>query len=68
MDLKEVLFHRTQEELKSYFAMAESGENTDEEREKQRERFSAVYQVIDEAKLEDEYQDWKKKNIPELQD
>ena len=68
MELKELLFFRTQEELRSYFVMAGSREYTDEERERQRERFAVVFRVIDEAKLEDEYREWKKKNIPELQD
>ena len=68
MELKELLFFRTQEEFRTYYNMAKSKYYTDEERERQRERFAAVFRVIDEAKLEDEYREWKKKNIPELQD
>ncbi len=68
MDLKEVLFSRTQEEFRIYYNMAKSKYYTDEERERQRKRFMAVFQVIQEAELEEEYQEWKKKNIPELQD
>ena len=32
---------------------------TEEEKEQQRQRFMAAYQIIEEAELEDEYQAWK---------
>lgn len=68
MDLKEILFSRTQAEFRTYYNMAKSKYHTDEERERQRERFAAVFRVIQEADLEEEYREWKKRNIPELQD
>lgn len=68
MDLKEILFSRTQEEFRTYYNMAKSKYYTDEERERQSSRFLAVFQVIQEADLEEEYREWKKRNIPELQD
>lgn len=48
--------------------MAKSKYYTGEERERQRERFASVFRVIQEAGLEEDYREWKKKNIPELQD
>lgn len=68
MDLKEILFSRTQEEFRTYYNMAKSKYYTYEERERQRERFAAVFRVIQEADLEEEYREWKKRNIPKLQD
>lgn len=68
MELKELLFFRTQEEFRTYYNMAKSKYYTDEERERQRERFASTFRVIQEAGLEEEYREWKKKNIPELQD
>lgn len=68
MELKELLFFRTQEEFRTYYNMAKSKYYTDEERERQRERFASVFRVIQDAGLEEEYREWKKKNIPELQD
>ena len=68
MELKELLFFRTQEECRTYYNMAKSKYYTDEERERQRERFASVFRVIQDAGLEEEYLEWKKKNIPELQD
>lgn len=35
---------------------------TEEETERQRERFSSIYQIIEEAELEDEYDAWKQIN------
>ena len=67
MDLKELLFFRTQEESRAYYNMAKSKYYTGEERERQRERFASVFRVIQDAGLEEEYREWKK-NIPELQD
>lgn len=68
MDLKEVLFRRTQEEFRRYCEMIKLRLYTDEELERQRERFAANFQVIEDAEIEEEYREWKKKNIPELQD
>ena len=68
MDLKEVLFRRTQEEFRRYCEMINLRLHTDEELERQRERFAANFQVIEDAEIEEEYREWKKKNIPELQD
>lgn len=68
MELKELLFFRTQEEFRTYYNMAKSKYYTDKERERQRERFSSVFRVVQDAGLEEEYREWKKKNIPELQD
>ena len=68
MELKELLFFRTQEEFRTYYNMAKSKYYTDEERERQRERFASVFRVIQDARLKEEYREWKKKNIPELQD
>lgn len=67
MELRELLFFRTQEEFRTYYNMAKSKYYTDEERERQRERFASVFRVIQDAGLEEEYREWKKKNIPELQ-
>jgi len=39
-----------------------SGEYSEEEIALQRERFCSVYQVIEEAELEYEYQKWKQEN------
>lgn len=68
MKLKETLFSITQEEYGIYYNMAKSRFYTDEERELQKKRFVALYRVIEESGLEDEYREWKKRNIPELQD
>lgn len=68
MELKELLFFRTQEEFRAYYNMEKSKYYTGEERERQRERFASVFRVIQEAGLEEDYREWKKKNIPELQD
>ena len=35
---------------------------TEEETEHQRERFCSIYQIIEEAELEDEYDAWKQVN------
>lgn len=68
MELKELLFFRTQEEFRVYYNMAKSKYYTDEERERQRERFASVFRIVQDAGLEEEYREWKKKNIPELND
>lgn len=68
MELKELLFFRTQEEYRAYYRMITSREYQEEELEIQKHRFMAVFQIIEEAELKEEYREWKKKNIPELQD
>ena len=58
MNLKETLFFRTAAELDCYLYMKNGG-YTENEIEKQRERFASAYQIIEDAELEDEYQAWK---------
>lgn len=60
MDLKGILFFRTKTELDAYLDMEEG--YTEGEKEQQRQRFVSLYQVIEEAELEDEYQAWKEKH------
>ncbi|MCD8108769.1 MAG: hypothetical protein LUE14_01495 [Clostridiales bacterium] len=57
MNLKELVFFRANAELEAYQSMREG--YTEEEKEQQRQRFMAAYQIIEEAELEDEYQAWK---------
>ena len=57
MELKELVFFRVKAELEAYMDMKEG--YTEEEKEQQRQRFMAAYQIIEEAELEDEYQAWK---------
>lgn len=57
MNLKELVFFRTNAEFEAYTSMKEG--YTEEEKEQQRQRFMAAYQIIEEAELEDEYQAWK---------
>ena len=57
MDLKELVFFRTNAEYEAYIGMG--GGYTEEEKEQQRARFLSAYQIIEEAELEDEYQAWK---------
>lgn len=57
MNLKELVFFRTNAEFEAYQSMTEG--YTEEEKEQQRQRFTSLYQVIEEAELEDEYQAWK---------
>ena len=38
---------------------------TEEETEKQRERFCSAYQIVEEAGLEDEYEEWKESSKKE---
>ncbi len=57
MSLKELVFFRTKTELDAYLGMEEG--YTEEEKEQQRQRFVSLYQVIEEAELEDEYLAWK---------
>ncbi len=59
MDLKELLFFRVKAELDAYRQMEKSTSFTEEETEKQRERFCSAYQIVEEAELESEYEEWK---------
>ena len=60
--LKELVFFRAKEELDGYLMMKDRERYTEEETERQRERFSSIYQIIEEAGLEDEYDAWKQVN------
>ncbi len=60
MDLKELLFFRAKTEMEAYQSMTEG--YTEEEKELQRQRFCSVYQIIEEAELEDEYEAWRQDN------
>ena len=60
--LKELVFFRAKAELDGYLMMKDGDGYTEEETERQRERFSSIYQIIEEAELEDEYDAWKQIN------
>lgn len=60
MNLKEIVFFRTLAELEGYRMMT-NGNYTEEEKNLQLERFCSAYQIIEEAELEEEYQEWKEK-------
>ncbi|MCD7884712.1 MAG: hypothetical protein LUI87_13560 [Lachnospiraceae bacterium] len=60
MDLKELLFFRAKAEMEAYQSMAKG--YTEDEKELQRQRFCSVYQIIEEAELEDEYEAWRQNN------
>ena len=61
--LKHILFFRTKAEMDAYHDMSRQPEHwSEEEIEKQRIRFCAVWQVIEEAELVDEYEAWKEAN------
>ena len=60
--LKELVFFRAKAELDGYLMMKDGEGYTEEETECQRERFSSIYQIIEEAELEDEYDAWKQVN------
>lgn len=63
IQLKELLFRRTGAEMDAYYDMSRQPERwSAEEIEKQRIRFCAVWQVIEEAELADEYEAWKAAN------
>jgi hypothetical protein len=62
MNLQEILFFRAKAELDAYMDMKKAECYTEEEIERQRERFCSAYQIIEEAELESEYEDWKEKN------
>lgn len=61
--IKDTLFKRTKAEMDAYHDMSRQPERwSAEEIEKQRIRFCAVWQVIEEAELADEYDAWKAAN------
>lgn len=60
MNIKELLFFRAKTELEAYLDMRDG--YTEEEKESQRQRFCSVYQIIEEAELEDEYEEYRKNN------
>lgn len=61
--LKDILFQRTKAEMDAYHDMSHTPESwTAEDIERQRIRFCAVWQVIEEAELVDEYEAWKEAN------
>ena len=63
IQLKELLFRRTGAEMDAYHDMSRQPERwSAEEIEKQRIRVCAVWQVIEEAELSDEYEAWKEAN------
>ncbi len=63
LKLKHILFFRTKAEMDAYHAMSRQPERwSADEIEKQRIRFCAVWQVIEEAELVDEYEAWKEAN------
>lgn len=72
--LKLIVFLRAKSEIDTYYWMKERSEDyvgeiegyTGEEIERQRTRFLAVWQIIEEAKLEDEYEIWKREIIESL--
>lgn len=59
MELKELVFFRAKAEFDAYTHMCKSSIYSTAEMDSQRDRFSAVWQIIEEAELEAEYQDWK---------
>ena len=59
MELKELVFFRAKAELDAYTHMRKSSNYTAAEAVAQRDRFCAVWQIIEEAELEAEYQTWK---------
>ena len=63
LKLKNILFLRTKAEMDAYHDMGRQQEHwSAEEIEQQRTRFCAVWQVIEEAELVDEYEAWKEAN------
>ena len=63
LKLKNILFFRTKAEMDAYHDMSRQPEHwSAEEIEQQRTRFCAVWQVIEEAELVDEYEAWKEAN------
>ena len=63
LKLKNILFFRTKAEMDAYHDMSRQPEHwSAEEIEQQRTRFCAVWQVIEEAELVDEYEAWREAN------
>lgn len=62
LTLKELVFFRAKAELDGYLMMKNGVGYTEAEMEVQRDRFCSVYQIIEEAELETEYETWKQKN------
>jgi len=63
LKLKHILFFRTKAEMDAYHDMSRQPERwSADEIEKQRIRFCAVWQVIEETELVDEYEAWKEAN------
>ena len=63
LKLKHILFLRTKAEMDAYHDMSRQLEHwSAEEIEQQRTRFCAVWQVIEEAELVDEYEAWREAN------
>ena len=63
LKLKNILFLRTKAEMDAYHDMSRQPEHwSAEEIEQQRTRFCAVWQVIEEAELVDEYEAWREAN------
>lgn len=63
LQLEDILFQRTRAEMDAYHDMSHKPESwTAEDIERQRIRFCAVWQVIEEAELVDEYEAWKEAN------
>lgn len=63
LQLKDILFQRTRAEMDACHDMSHKPESwTAEDIERQRIRFCAVWQVIEEAELVDEYEAWKEAN------
>lgn len=61
--LKDILFQRTKAEMDAYHDMSHEPESwAAEDIAHQRIRFCAVWQVIEEAELVDEYEAWKEAN------
>lgn len=61
--LKEMIFFRARTELDVYLEMKSDEGSTAKERACQRGRFRSIYQIIEEAGLEDEYDAWKQLNV-----
>lgn len=57
MNLKELIFRKVRKEVKNYQKIRD-GNFSETEKELQRQRFCSVYDIIEEAKLEDEYYIW----------
>ncbi|HUM83618.1 MAG TPA: hypothetical protein PLN48_07545 [Lachnospiraceae bacterium] len=66
-NLKDILFFRTAAEYEAYTEMNMRRSTwTEEEIDRQRDRFCSAYQIVEEAELEDEYQAWKEAHASEF--